>query len=208
MLSKKLCAGLSLAFLAFSAQAGEPALKDRLAQPIAAKSWDEDVFFSVGRFQSGYFGSSFNPVTADFENNYFLGAGYQRFVETGDWGFRLGYEMGVGLRFGQATSAEIWGGVVGRMPGLRIADRFEIAPALTAGLSAATGLIGAEADRASRNHAEGTLLFYLGPELSLTDLEAPEREYFVRAQHRSGAWGTLAYLDGSNAVTVGMRFKY
>ncbi len=208
MFSKILCAGLALALFTFSAQAAESTLQKRMAHPITADSWDEDVFFSVGRFQSGYFGASFNPVTANYEDNYFLGAGYQRFVETGDWGFRLGYELGVGLRIGESASAEVWGGVVGRMPGLRIADRFEIAPALTAGLSAATGLIGAEAERASRNNAEGTLLFYLGPELSLTDLQAPDREYFIRAQHRSGAWGTLAYLDGSNAVTVGMRFKY
>jgi hypothetical protein len=89
-----------------------------------------------------------------------------------------------------------------------------ITPALTAGFSVVSGLIGVEAMRNSTIHADpgshgGTLLYYLGPEVSFSmPATSPNLELFWRAQHRSGGFGSLANLDGANADTVGVRWKF
>jgi hypothetical protein len=36
----------------------------------------------------------------------------------------------------------------------------------------------------------------------------PEGEAFIRIQHRSGGYGTVAKIDAANADTVGIRWKF
>jgi len=193
------------------------------AAPVSAPApaeFDRDVFFFGGRFHDGYFGSSFAPWTASFENNYVVGGGYQQFFAR--WGVaRFGAEIGIADRFstdaapayGATNSVEGWAGLVTRFDGWDLGP-VHITPALTAGISVASGLIGAEAQRNAQPHNDrlsdgGHFLYYLGPELDFS-LPAvnPDMEVFWRAQHRSGGFGTIADLDGSNADTIGVRWKF
>jgi hypothetical protein len=188
--------------------------------------FDRDVFFFGGFFHEDYFTQSFTVWSTKWEPNIFVGGGYQQFFWR--WGpMRLGGEAGFGGRFnvnGETTflngtesfppaSAELWGGLVARFDGFDLGP-VHLTPAMTAGLSAVTGLIGSEAVRASTHPFDrlgtgGKLLFYLGPELSFSMPQYnPDVEVFVRLQHRSGGFGTLMDLDGSNADAIGVRWKF
>jgi len=184
-------------------------------------TWDRDVFFFGGRFHTDYFGQSFTPWDTTWEDNYFVGAGYQQFFWR--WGFvRFGGEIGVGDRFNTdnntmygaaVNSQEAWAGIVTRFDGWNLGP-VHVSPALTAGFSVVNGLIGVEAGRNSTPHSDphsdgGRFLVYLGPEVSFSLPDTnPNLEAFVRIQHRSGAFGWIADLDGSNADTVGLRWKF
>jgi hypothetical protein len=196
---------------------------ETMATPV--ESWDRDVFFFGGLFHEDYFTQSFTPWSATWEPNAFIGAGYQQFFWR--WGdVRFGGEAGLGARFnfnGQTTflgtqsfpplSGEAWVGAVARYDGVDLGP-VHAGLAMTAGFSAVTGLIGSEAVRASTHPFDrfgtgGKLLYYLGPEIDLSMPEVnPNVEVFWRAQHRSGGFGSLMDLDGSNADTVGVRFKF
>lgn len=180
----------------------------------------QDVFIFGGRFHDGYFTQSFTPFNTTWENNYILGGGYQTFF--GRWGvMRLGAEVGGAGRFttdanpgvGDPRSAEVWAGLVGRFDGFDV-GLLHITPALTAGFSVVTGLIGVAAQRNAAPHLDplshdGRVLYYLGPEVSFSLPQSNANvEFFIRAQHRSGGFGTLAALDGSNADVVGLRYKF
>jgi hypothetical protein len=192
--------------------------------------WDRDVFFFGGLFHDDYFTQSFTPWATTWEPNGFLGAGYQQFFWR--WNqFSLGGEAGLGARFnfnGETTfspdggktidsfpplSGEAWAGAVARYDGFDLGP-VRVGASFTAGVSVVTGLIGAEAVRDSTHPFDrfgtgGKFLFYLGPELDFSMPEYnPNVELFVRAQHRSGGFSTLMDLDGSNADTIGLRYKF
>ena len=44
--------------------------------------------------------------------------------------------------------------------------------------------------------------------LAFSLVDQPQWEVFTRFQHRSGAYGLIADLDASNAVTAGFRYKF
>ena len=198
-----------------------------LAQPVSVPGqptmddWDRDVFFFGGRFHTDYFGQSFTPWATNWEPNYFVGAGYQQFFWR--WGFaRFGGEIGIGDRFNttgdtsygaSVNSQEAWAGLVTRFDGWDLGP-VHMSPALTIGVSVVNGLIGVEAQRASTMPSDahsdhGRFLVYLGPEMSFSLPKTnPNLEAFVRVQHRSVAFGSIADLDGSNADTVGLRWKF
>ena len=50
-------------------------------------------------------------------------------------------------------------------------------------------------------------LFYFAPEIAVSHASLPGFEAFVRSQHRSGGYGIIAEIDGSNAAPVGFRSK-
>ena len=200
---------------------------DSLFNPAPTDSWDRDVFVFGGPFHTGYVTQSFTLWDTTWEPNFFVGGGYQQFFYRLGW-MRLGAEGGVGLRFntsGDTTfegpsgpdsypplSGEVWAGAVARFDGVDIGP-VHVTPALTAGVSAVTGLIGVEAEREAQHPFDrfgtgGKFLFYLGPELDFSLASNPNVEVFWRAQHRSGGFSTLMDLDGSNADTVGVRFKF
>ena len=185
------------------------------------EDFNRDVFFFGGRFHREYFNQSFTPWTTEFENNYIIGGGAQQFFSR--WRFvRFGAEVGLADRFntdgstkfGAATnSVELWAGLVTRFDGFDLGP-VHLTPAMTFGFSAVTGLIGIEAERNSSRHSDnlsggGKFLVYLGPELDLSVPSMnPNMEVFWRAQHRSGAFGTIADLDGANADVLGIRWKF
>jgi hypothetical protein len=168
---------------------------------------DQRAFVFAGRFHSGWAGESFRFWESPYEDNFVLGAGYQRFF--GEWPDTLhwGAEFGIAARLGEVDSLEAWGGVVARYDGWLIADTVRISPAITWGLSAVTDTIGVETERAGWIDSDVPILFYLGPELNISLKDQPV-EAFWRIQHRSGAWGTIAHIDGSNANVVGLRWKF
>jgi hypothetical protein len=103
-----------------------------------------DWFFTPEPFDEAFFGfaartnSGLNPFAFDdYEDNYVFGIGYQRFHGTPD-GVRVGLEVGLAGRFGELNSAEIWGGIVGRID-FELFDVIRLSPAFTFGLSAVTG---------------------------------------------------------------------
>jgi len=183
------------------------------------EDFDRDVFFFAGRFHAGYVAQSFVPWQTTFEDNYILAAGYQQFFSRLD-ALRIGGEVGLGDRFTTdahtpypSNSQELWAGIVGRFDGWDLGP-LHVTPALTAGFSVVTGLIGVEYDRRpppdrDRLSDGGKFLYYLGPEIDLSlPALSPGVEVFWRAQHRSGGFGTIADIDGANADVVGIRYKY
>jgi hypothetical protein len=193
-----------------------------LASPAQAQIFGSDpdagltdstrnVFLFGGRFHSRWVWDTAQPFGLPYEDNYFIGAGYQQFFYRSDWSFALGGEFGVGARISNTadpSSAETWAGLVLRFDGVQLFDTFRISAAITGGISIATAPIGIEEDRASAQGEQTALLFYMGPEISVTPIAAPEWETFFRIQHRSGGLGWIASLDGSNAATVGVRYKF
>jgi hypothetical protein len=185
----------------------------------ANDDFDRNVFFFTGRFHRGYFGQSVMPWQTTFENNYIIAAGYQQFFARFG-ALKFGGEIGLADRFTTdantsypGNSQELWTGIVVRYDGFNLGP-VHITPALTAGFSVVTGLIGIEYDRRpspdnDRLSGGGTFLYYLGPEIDFSLPEVnPGVEVFLRAQHRSGGFGTIAHIDGANADVVGIRYKF
>ncbi len=175
----------------------------------AASSWP-----SLGPLNHDVFGFGgevlirIDPPTEGFEpDNRIFGIGYQAL--SGDpWAGQVGAEAGFAARLGGRDSVELWGGVVGRY-NFTFAD-FRIAPALTVGLSVVSDLMqGGETRRVEEFDGDGTLLFYLAPEVSLGLVEHPELELFARVHHRSGAWGTLGRVHGAaDVLALGLRYHF
>jgi hypothetical protein len=167
---------------------------------------DESVFVMGGAFAGVHFSDAFAVFNDHYESNRFLGVGYQRiFYEYNS--FQLGAEVGLGLRLGQPSSAELWGGAVAKLSTFEVGP-LNITPSITFGLSAVTDTIGIETERAERLGRAVPVLYYLSPEIAVSSDAAPEWEAFTRLQHRSGGFGTIAKIDGSNAVVLGLRYKF
>ena len=98
-------------------------------------------------------------------------------------------------------------GAVARFDIFTIGD-ISITPSLTAGLSAVTGTIGEESVRAAAIGQSVPVLFYLGPEIAISHADYPNLEVVGRIHHRSGGFGVIAPIDGSNAAVVGLRYKF
>lgn len=175
---------------------------------------DVDVLLFGGVMTEGDFpGWSNIPFAAPLQDNYSVGAAINReFIDLG-LGFHLGGEIGLAGRFGDGTSAEVWGG-----PSLRH-DGFSVGPAiisfgLVMGLSAVTGPIGIERNVEVNNDGDATLLWYLGPEVAISFDALPNTEFVSRTHHRSGA-ANLSFLptlgdmpDTSNANIFGIRRRF
>lgn len=186
----------SIASVAYAQDAAAPAPVDR------------NVFIVGGPFSDGYFGDTLAFWNVNYESNFFVGMGYQQFFHQTPEGFKFGVEAGIGARLGNRSSAEAWAGGVIRYDGFYVGD-FHIAPSITAGFSVVTDLIGAEAKRAAENGVDGApFLYYLGPEIAISHAAFPNWEVLARVQHRSGGFSTIANLDGSNAATLGLRYKF
>lgn len=179
--------------------------------PFAAgQPTKNDVYVFGGVFVTGSFGDTINVFGADYTNNYMIGAAYGRdFADVGA-GFVLGGVTGAAIRFGEDddTSGELWAGMRLRHQGLVIGD-LAIAPALTAGVSAVTGVT--EIEHAREIHYDGgaSFLGFIGAELSFRLRQAPNVELVYQLHHRSGAGGTFGNMgEGSNANAVGVRYRF
>ena len=174
----------------------------------ATQAGDQNVFVTGGRFIDGYIEDSFALFDDHYEDNFFAGVGYQHFLYS--YGVvSFGAEAGLGVRLGAPeNSAEVWAGFVTRFDLIDIAG-FHISPALTTGLSLASAPVGSEPTRAENGDDDlSPLLYYFGPEISVSHDALPDWEVLARIQHRSGGWGSIANIDASNAVTVGLRYKF
>jgi hypothetical protein len=177
------------------------------ASPALAQPADQSVFVMGGPFTTGHFEDTFLFWQDHYESNFFAGLGYQHFLYAYQGGFQLGVEAGFGLRLGESASIELWAGPVARLTTFTIGD-ISITPAVTAGISVVSNTIGTEAQRAAEIGDPARVLYYLGPEISVSHAAYPEFEGFFRVQHRSGGWGTIAEIDGSNAAVLGLRYKF
>ena len=119
----------------------------------------------------------------------------------------MGIEVGAGVRIGAPVSGEAWMGLVNRLGTFEIGP-LNITPAITGGLSVVTDTIGVETEREREAGQSAHVLYYLAPEIAVSIDEHEEWEAFGRVQHRSGGFGTIAHIDGSNAVTAGLRYKF
>jgi hypothetical protein len=166
----------------------------------------QNVFVFGGPLTSGYFSDAIQPWAWQLESNAFVGVGYQRFFYEYE-SFALGVEAGLGVRIGAPVSGEAWAGLVGRLTEFEFGP-INITPSVTGGLSVVTDTIGAETTRTQAAGQSAALLYYLAPEIAVSHDDHPEWEAFGRIQHRSGGFGTIAHIDGSNALTVGLRYKF
>lgn len=167
---------------------------------------DQSVFVFGGPLTEGYFSDALRPWQWDFESNVFTGAGYQQFFHEYET-FQLGLEVGAGIRLGAPVSAEAWMGLVSRFGTFEVGP-LNITPSITGGISVVTDTIGVETVRTERAGQSASVLYYLAPEIAVSLDEHPEWEAFGRIQHRSGGFGTIAHIDGSNAVTLGLRYRF
>ncbi|MFN7092479.1 MAG: hypothetical protein ACK4P4_18245 [Allorhizobium sp.] len=168
----------------------------------------QSVMFFGGAMVDENMQGAANVFGSDFENTALVGVGYQMFgYRLGPFG--LGLEAGVLGRFGPNTSAEIWGGIVGRHDGIRLGPA-RLTPSLTFGIShVSNSQKGRKRDHEQERDGNARTLFYLGPGLSLSSETFANTEIFWRLHHRSGAWGTLGDMHGgSNANTIGVRYKF
>lgn len=167
---------------------------------------DQTVFAFAGVMHSGHFSDILQFWEGPYEGNIALGAGYQKFFYSyGSFG--LGAEVGVAIRAGESVSGEIWAGGVARLTTFEVGP-LNITPSITAGFSVVTDAIGVEAVRARSNNASPYFLYYLSPEVAVSHDDMPEVELFGRIHHRSGGFGTIADLDGSNAAVIGIRYRF
>ncbi len=199
---------LALGVVSFFAPYVAPiAAQDQATKGISADR-DENVFVFGGPMSSGYFGDALTFWSSGYETNSFVGAGYQRFFYEYE-SFALGLEAGLGIRMGsgETTSAEAWAGLVGRLTEFEFGP-VNITPSITGGFSVVTDTIGVETARTAASGDSATVLYYLAPEIAVSHDDHPEWEAFGRIQHRSGGFGTIAHIDGSNAVTMGLRYKF
>jgi len=174
----------------------------------AQSSGEQNVFVMGGPFTTGYFSDAFLFWQNEYESNFFGGVGYQYFLYEHSGGFKFGVEAGLGVRAGDRSSAEVWAGAVGRLDMFQFGD-IRITPSITAGFSVVTDTIGIETERArSIGRDSVPFLYYLGPEIAVSHVDHPEFEAFGRIHHRSGGFGTIAEIDGSNAVVLGLRYKF
>lgn len=172
-----------------------------------ADEGNQNVFVIGGVFQDQFVWDTALFWRDHYERNFFAGIGFQKFLYHSDWGLKAGFEVGAGLRVDAETSTELWAGVVARYDGWKLGE-LTISPAVPAGISLVTGTVGVEAERANALDRGVPVLFYLGPEVAFSHSANPDVEYLLRIQHRSGGYGVIAPIDGSNAATIGVRLKF
>jgi hypothetical protein len=153
------------------------------------------------------------PFYSSYENNYIAGLAINRdFVDLG-FGFHFGGEVGIGGRFGDGSSAEIWGGPSLRFDGIDIGPA-SISAGLTVGFSYVTEPIGREREVEAEHDGDATLLYYAGPEIAVAFDAIPNTEFVFQTHHRSGAlrvpWlPTINNMPNtSNANTFGIRKRF
>lgn len=187
---------------------------DEPGETTSRISGQTDVFVFGGVMTEGTFpGWSMVPFATPLTDSYTIGAAVNRnFVDLGEH-FHIGGEIGLAARFGDGSSGELWSGVSFRHDGFAIGPA-QIGFGLVTGLSAATGPSGIEIPREKAQRGDMRLLYYAGPEISLTFKSLPRTTFVFRTHHRSGARDvpvlpTLGGIaDGSNENLFGVRFSF
>lgn len=153
------------------------------------------------------------PFYSSYEDNYMAGVAVSRdFLGLG-LGVHFGGEVGLAGRFGDASSAEIWGGPKLRFDGIDLGP-VAISAGLTVGLSYVTDTIGRERDVEVDHDGDATILYYAGPEIAVAFDAIPETEFVFQTHHRSGGLNvpwlpTINNMPNtSNANTFGVRKRF
>jgi hypothetical protein len=183
-----------------------------IATSVAAESLSDrpaGVAVLAGPLVTGTFpGLTLIPFGSPRDGNAVAGAVFDYRLARVGGGFEIGIEAGFAARFGQAFSAEVWGGTVLRHRGMHLGP-IQFAPAFVTGFSAVTSAMGIEAARERSMGGDATYLFYLGPEIALSHERLPGWEFVYRVHHRSGGYGALGLLhEGANANLFGVRHRF
>ncbi len=198
--------------LASAVAVAQPAIgEERSGSGLASEPVLDEAFFGFGgAYIAGYFNDLYrHPFDNDYYGDVIAGFGYQKFFAVDPDGLSYGVEIGAGARFGvSAPSAEVWTGGVVRYDGVELFEKLRVTPAVTVGFSYVTGKTQTEVAREAGSGDSATFLFYLAPEIGVSLVEHPDWEMFARIQHRSGLYGTLANIDGANALTFGVRHRF
>jgi hypothetical protein len=185
--------------------AGRPPRAIEAAAPPLTNS----VFVFAGTYAIGNMLQTMSLFDASYVSTHIVGAAYERDLLAPGLGFVIGGEIGVGDRFGDGNSGELWGGVQVRYNGAPLFNILYIRPGVTAGLSYVTNAIAIERQREISYNGNAHLLFYFSPELAFALAQYPNLEIVYRLQHRSGLYGALGHLhEGANASVVGLRYRF
>jgi hypothetical protein len=168
---------------------------DDIAAPPA-----NNVMVFGGQYATNNLGGTVNPFTATHEDQWIVAFAYGHdFYRWRD--VVVGVEVGTGLRFGLGTSGELWGGGNIRYTRLVLYNTVKIGAGITVGFSGVTKATGIEAQREIKDNG--------GPELTMALVDNPNWELVYQIQHRSGAYGVIAhFIEGANANTIGIRYRY
>ena len=170
------------------------------------------TFFGGVMTEGGFPGTALVPLAGDLEDIAFAGVAFnQTFFNLGA-GFKLGGEIGLGGRFGNQVSADLWFGPSLRHHGFQIGSA-RLTLGATAGFSAVTSSSGIERVREIKDDGDAAFVYYLGPEVGLVFGGLPKYEFLFRVHHRSG--GANVFLpaignmgDASNAYLIGVRRRF
>lgn len=153
------------------------------------------------------------PFNSSYEDNYIAGLALSRDLLDLGLGFHFGGEIGLAGRFGDGTSAELWGGPSVRFEGLDLGP-VSISAGLTVGFSYVTDTIGREREVEQENDGDATILYYAGPEVAVAFDALPDTEFVFQTHHRSGGLNvpflpTINNMPNtSNANTFGVRKRF
>jgi hypothetical protein len=174
--------------------------------PVIARN---SLSLMVGFYTTSFWAKSFSIDDVGYEPNFIIALISGRDLVTTPIGFRIGVESGIGLRFGQDFSVEMWRAVTVSF-GARLLGRVMVTPQLALGLSSVSNLIGIERQReAAVANGDMSRLIYNGSQLAYLIETLPFVEFFYRLHHRSGAlgfWGNVP--DGHNANSIGFQIRY
>jgi hypothetical protein len=167
----------------------------------------DSIMVFAGQYADGGMGDNLNPFRSH-EDAYIIGGAFTRTLFDLGWNLYLVGEVGLAGRYGDRASAEVWGGPGFRIHGIPLGGLGWLSLGVTVGLSAVTGPVGSERDRAIYRKGDPTLLFYFAPELALRLAAWPDFEIVYRMHHRSGFQYTLGHmLEGANAHVIGIRWR-
>lgn len=203
MVFGRVCAVLFMVFAAASARAAEPVRPSDLLFRI------DSIMVFGGAYTDVNMGRSlFKPLSGHNGSN-LAGVAIGTDIAKLPWNFVVGSELGLAGRFGDGSSAELWGAFNLKYRGLVLGNVVTLAPGLNVGLSVVTAPMGLESSRALDHDGNPTLLFYFSPELAFIFHQWPNIELVLRLHHRSGLNGTLGRMrEGSNAHVLGLRWHY
>ena len=150
-----------------------------------------------------HWAASWNPTTILAQ---FIIVTFLSWAVDFSWAVKIGGTIRAGD--GEPVSGELFTGAAIRYKGIAIGP-LVVAPRMTVGFSLVTHTIGVETQRADTAGSDGTLLVYLGPELSFSMKQNPKTEFFYRTHHRSGLLKTFENMSaGHNSHVFGIRKKF
>jgi len=146
-----------------------------------------------------------SPWKADFRDDYFVGGAVSyRLVRFWKY-FTIEPEVGVGRRFGQTNTPEVWGAIYLRYDGFLWNNYVYTTIGFSTGLDYLWKLPPSETHGGPTSH----LLHYFSPEISFALPSHKQHELLFRYHHRSGVFGTFNNVwGGSNVMSVGLRYRF